>query len=294
MVILYYTYRFRSNIIIILCDALIINHTLKLTLYGMLCTAKSLRYLAARARNQLMHALNGNIPTMATPPQGLYRTQFSSYQGTSFPQSHPYTFEEVLARTRNALMHALNGNAVHQTTPPTIINLEQMLGLSAPPNSNNSDLPVFKLSRNFFLECRPPFHEHPTPKDEGLSLPFLAKRPTFRKGLRGSKYFPNQHVKHWFRKRQFKTLKDKRPIRHPQNSIQTAGPTPPPGGTPGVASATNKECLPQSLPISSSSLGRGTRVRRERRRQYRQWRQLLRGTIEPQVPDNTLARGGCP
>ena len=189
-------------------------------------------------------------------------------------------------------MHAMNGNAVHQTTPPAIINLEQLLELPLPLDSNNAGLPVFKLSRNFLLECRPPRMENPTSKDEGLSLPILAKRPSFRKGLRGSKYFPDQHVKHWFHKKQFKAFKDTRPIRHPKNSIKTAGPTPPPGGTPGVASATNKECLPQSLPTFSSSSGRGTRVRRERRRQYRRWRQLLRGTIGPQVPDNTLARGG--
>ena len=249
IVIFYYTYRFRSNIIIVLCDALILSHTLKLTFYGTLCATKSLRDLAASVRNHLMHALNGNIPTMATPPQMTYNPQFYSSQGSTSSQSHLHTFQEVLARARNTLMHAMNGNAVHQTTPPTIINLEQLLELPLPLDSNNAGLPVFKLSRNFLLECRPPRTENPTPQYEGLSLPILAKRPSFRKGLRGSKYFPDQHVKHWFHKKQFKTFKDTRPIRHPKNSIQTAGPTPPPGGTPGVASATNKSVCPNPSPL---------------------------------------------
>ena len=197
-------------------------------------------------------------------------------------------FGEVLARIRNSLMHALNGNTT-QTTPPVIISLETSVQFDVPATHQNN-LPVFKLSRNFLLEQRASSQTN-IEETPNQSLPFLAPRPTYRTGHRSSRFSTSTHAKHWYHKKKFRVLKDSRPFRHPQNSIQTVKPTPPPRGTPGVASATNKECKPLSHPNSSSSLGRGT-VRRESRRQYRRWRQLLRGNIGPQAPDNALARGG--
>ena len=199
-------------------------------------------------------------------------------------------FCEALARIRNRLMHALNGNTT-QTTPPVIISLETSLQLDVPINSQHN-LPIFKLSRNFLLEQRPSSQTSFPNECPNQSLPFLAPRPTYRTGHRSSRFSSSTQAKHWYHKKKLKVLKDLRPFRHPQNSIQTVKPTPPPRGTPGVASATNKECKPLSHPTSSSSLGRGTRVRGESRRQYRRWRQLLRGNIGPQAPDNALARGG--
>ena len=151
------------------------------------------------------------------------------------------SFLEVVARCRNHMMHCLNGNT-NQTTPPVILSLDSLISSEQSTQSQNNNLPIFKLSRNFLLEHRPPSKVH-TPSELCNILPTLRPRPSFRKGLGGSTYFSGTNVKHWYHRKKFRPFKDLRPIRHPS--------TPPPGGTPGVASATNKECSPRSLPMSS-------------------------------------------
>ena len=148
------------------------------------------------------------------------------------------SFLEVVAGCGNHTMHCLNGNT-NQTTPPIILSLslDSLLPVDTITPNHHNDLPVFKLSRNFLLEQGPPKIVHP-PTELGNNFPLLMPRPSFRKGVRGSRYNSGNNVKHWYRRKKLNILKDSRPLRCPLNSQQSVTLTPPPGGTPGVASAT--------------------------------------------------------
>ena len=210
----------------------------------------------------------------------------------------------------NKYMHALNGN-IPQTTPPRRLCLNNLIPDTAqraiprpePTLSTNhlapsppTHLPEFKLSRNFLLSCRPATQtDLSVPALE--NLPIIKSTPKYRSGRRVGRFSRATSAKTFYHSRpprHFKgTRQDRRSPTHFSNSnlAPNVKPTPPPGGTPGSASAESKECTALTVPTRFLSSGRGARVRRERRRQFRRWRQLVKGTIQPKAPDNALVRG---
>ena len=210
----------------------------------------------------------------------------------------------------NKYMRALNGN-IPQTTPPRRLCLADLLpdaiqrAIPQPEptlNTNSiaslppSQFPEFKLSRNFLLSCRPATKvDFSVPEIE--NLPILKSTPKYRSGRRLGRFSRATWAKTFYHSRPPRRFKGIRQFRRSQtlfsnsNLAPNAKPTPPPRGTPGSASAESKECTAHTVPTRFLSSGRGARVRRERRRQFRRWRQLVKGTIQPKAPDNALVRG---
>ena len=197
-------------------------------------------------------------------------------------------WDKIRQTNRNSLMHALIGN----TTTPIILRLDSLVP-TTPNQTQQAPDSLFhkvKLSREFLLSHRPKVSP-PTPQKSPNPIQ-LIDIPAHRSGRRCGRYMGQGHKVHYHKPlRQFSGTRRLRP---PLNSERTSQPTPPPRGTPGAVSTADKECLASSPTTPPPSLGRGTRVRRLARQRYRQWRQLLKGTILPTMPGNMLAREGMP
>ena len=196
---------------------------------------------------------------------------------------------------RNKLQHILNGNHT-SATPPQKITLDDLIPVPTQADSCLDNLfdQHFKLSRNYLLQCSPSLgtslHNPSSP------LPTLTTRPKGRSGRRVTRFVCSTHTRTQYHRRLHRQFKGQRLSCRPQplfsqNSARTDLPTPPPGGTPGSASAESKECKPHTHPKQPLSSGRGARLRRLRRQLYRQWRQALKGNISPVAPDNALVKG---